>query len=71
MRSFFDLSQDHKVLQDSVRDFVNEEIKPLVVQSDEEHMIPDSLVKKMAEMGFPGSYLPDEIFIPRVKKDQI
>ena len=58
-------------MQDSVRDFVNEEIKPLVVQSDEGHMIPDSLVKKMAEMGFLGSYLPDEIFIPRVKKDQI
>ena len=56
----FELSQDHKVLQDSVRDFVNKEIKPLAVQIDEEHMIPDTLVKKMAEMGFLGSYLPEE-----------
>ncbi len=56
----FELSQDHKVLQDSVRDFVNKEIKPLAMQIDEEHMIPDSLVKKMADMGFLGSYLPEE-----------
>ena len=56
----FELSQDHKVLRDSVRDFVVKEIKPIAMQIDEEHMIPDSLVKKMAEMGFLGSYLPEE-----------
>lgn len=56
----FELSQDHKVLQDAVRDFVEKEIKPIAMQIDEEHMIPDALVKKMGEMGFLGSYLPDE-----------
>jgi len=56
----FELSQDHKVLRDSVRDFVEKEIKPIAIQIDEEHMIPDSLVKKMGEMGFLGSYLPEE-----------
>ncbi|TSK06601.1 MAG: acyl-CoA dehydrogenase [Geobacter sp.] len=56
----FELSQDHKVLRDSVREFVEKEIKPIAMKIDEEHMIPDSLVKKMAEMGFLGSYLPDE-----------
>ncbi len=56
----FEISQDHKVLQDAVRDFVNKEIKPLAIQIDEEHMIPDSLVKQMGEMGFLGSYLPEE-----------
>jgi butyryl-CoA dehydrogenase len=56
----FEISQDHKVLQDAVRDFVNKEIKPLAIRIDEEHMIPDSLVKKMSEMGFLGSYLPEE-----------
>jgi butyryl-CoA dehydrogenase len=56
----FELSQDHKVLQDSVRDFVNKEIKPLAMKIDEEHMIPDALVKQMGEMGFLGSYLPEE-----------
>src|SRR5512140_125349 len=56
----FELSQDHRVLQDSVRDFVNKEIKPLAVQIDEDHMIPDNLVKQMGEMGFLGSYFPEE-----------
>ncbi|HBA87992.1 MAG TPA: acyl-CoA dehydrogenase [Geobacter sp.] len=56
----FELSQDHKVLRDSVRDFVTKEIKPIAMQIDEEHMIPDALVAKMGEMGFLGSYLPEE-----------
>ncbi|MCE1226848.1 MAG: acyl-CoA dehydrogenase family protein [Geobacter sp.] len=56
----FELSQDHKVLQDAVRDFVNKEIKPIAAQIDEEHHIPDALVAKMGEMGFLGSYLPEE-----------
>lgn len=56
----FELNQDHKVLQDSVRDFVNKEIKPLAVKIDEDHAIPDELVAKMSEMGFLGSYFPEE-----------
>ena len=56
----FELSQDHKVLRDSVRDFVEKEIKPIAIKIDEDHMIPDALVKKMGEMGFLGSYLPEE-----------
>ncbi|MBJ6726215.1 acyl-CoA dehydrogenase [Geomesophilobacter sediminis] len=56
----FELSQDHKVLRDSVRDFVEKEIKPIARKIDEEHMIPDALVAKMGEMGLLGSYFPDE-----------
>ncbi|AJE04698.1 acyl-CoA dehydrogenase [Geobacter pickeringii] len=56
----FELSQDHKVLQDAVRDFVEKEIKPIAAKIDEEHAIPDELVRKMGEMGFMGSYLPEE-----------
>ena len=56
----FELSQDHKVLQAAVRDFVEKEIKPIAMKIDEEHMIPDTLVAKMGEMGFLGSYLPEE-----------
>jgi len=56
----FELSQDHKVLRDAVRDFVEKEIKPIAMKIDEDHAIPDALVQKMAEMGFLGSYLPEE-----------
>jgi butyryl-CoA dehydrogenase len=56
----FELTQDHKVLRDSVRDFVEKEIKPIASRIDEEHMIPDALVAKMGAMGLLGSYLPEE-----------
>ncbi|HLO26461.1 MAG TPA: acyl-CoA dehydrogenase family protein, partial [Geobacteraceae bacterium] len=56
----FELSQDHKVLRDSVRDFVEKEIKPLAIRIDEEHRIPDELIAKMSEMGLLGSYIPEE-----------
>jgi butyryl-CoA dehydrogenase len=56
----FELSQDHKVLQTAVRDFVEKEIKPIAVRIDEEHLIPDALLKKMGEMGFMGSYFPEQ-----------
>lgn len=56
----FELTQDHKVMRDSVRDFVEKEIKPIASQIDEEHMIPDALVAKMGAMGLLGSYLPEE-----------
>ncbi|HJV67076.1 MAG TPA: acyl-CoA dehydrogenase [Geomonas sp.] len=56
----FELSQDHKVLRDSVREFVEKEIKPIARQIDEEHMIPDALVAKMGELGLLGSYFPEE-----------
>jgi butyryl-CoA dehydrogenase len=55
----FELSQDHKVLQSSVRDFVEKEVKPLAIQIDEEHKIPDDLVRKMSAMGMLGSCLPE------------
>ena len=56
----FELSQDQKILQSSVRDFVRKEIQPLAIQIDEQHHIPDELVEKMRRMGFLGSYLPED-----------
>jgi butyryl-CoA dehydrogenase len=55
----FELNPDHKVLQSSVRDFVEKEIKPLAIQIDEDHKIPDELVQLMSGMGLMGSYLPE------------
>lgn len=55
----FELSQDHRVLRDSIRQFVEKEIRPLARSIDEEHMIPDTLVAKLADMGLLGSNLPE------------
>ena len=55
----FELSQDHKVLQSSVRDFVEKEVKPLAIQIDENHTIPDALIQQMSALGLLGSFIPD------------
>jgi butyryl-CoA dehydrogenase len=55
----FELSQDHKVLQSSIRDFVEKEIKPLAIQIDENHKIPDELIQKMSALGLLGSFIPE------------
>ncbi len=55
----FELSQDHKVLQSTVCDFVKKEVKPLAIQIDEEHKIPDDLVGKMSALGFMGTFVPE------------
>ena len=56
----FELSQDQKVLKDTVRDFVEKEIKPIAKDIDKNHVIPEDLIKKMSEMGFLGTYIPEE-----------
>jgi butyryl-CoA dehydrogenase len=55
----FELSQDHKILQSSVRDFVKKEIQPLAIQIDEQHSIPEALIGKMRQLGLLGSYIPE------------
>ncbi len=56
----FELTQDQKILRDSVRDFVEKEIKPIASRIDQEHKIPQELTDKMAELGFFGSYIPEK-----------
>lgn len=56
----FELSQDHKVLKDSIKDFVDNEIKPIAIEIDEKHEIPDSLTTQISDLGFLGTYIPEE-----------
>jgi butyryl-CoA dehydrogenase len=56
----FELDQDHRMLRDTLRDFVAKEVRPLAIDIDEKHRIPGELVAKVAAMGFLGSYLPEE-----------
>lgn len=56
----YELTQDHKVLKDTVKDFVNNEIKPIAMDIDKNHEIPSTLMKKIGEMGFLGTYIPEE-----------
>lgn len=55
----FELNQDQKLLQTTVRHFVEKEIKPIAIQIDETQTIPETLIAKMRQMGMLGCYLPE------------
>ncbi len=56
----FAFTEEQKMLRETVRDFVNNEIKPIASKIDEEEKIPDELIKKLAELGFLGVSFPEE-----------
>jgi acyl-CoA dehydrogenase len=50
----FDLKPEHQALRRFLREFVQEEIKPLVKQIDRTSLVPDELLKKAAAAGLFG-----------------
>ena len=56
----FELTDEMKMLKQSVRDFALAEILPNVMRYDEAQEFPDSIVHKMGELGFLGAAIPSE-----------
>ncbi len=56
----FDLSEEHKLIRQTVRDFAEREVKPLAQELDEKGEFSVSLTKKMGELGLFGMYLPEK-----------
>jgi alkylation response protein AidB-like acyl-CoA dehydrogenase len=56
----FKFTEEQIMLREMVRDFTNNEIKPIAAKIDEEASIPQELIKKMAELGFLGISFPEE-----------
>jgi short-chain 2-methylacyl-CoA dehydrogenase len=54
----FDLSEEHNMIRESVRDFAEREIKPVAQELDEKAEFSNGLTQKMGEMGLFGMYLP-------------
>jgi butyryl-CoA dehydrogenase len=55
----FDLSEDQLAVREMVRDFAEREIRPVASQIDESHEFPAANVKKMAELGLLGMFVPE------------
>jgi short-chain 2-methylacyl-CoA dehydrogenase len=55
----FDLSDEHKMIRDTVRDFAEKEIKPVAAQLDEKEEFSRELTQRMGEMGFFGIIFPE------------
>ncbi len=52
----FDLSEDHKLIQESIRDFVEQRVAPTVMERDESCEFPHDIVNELAEMNMLGIY---------------
>jgi len=50
----FSLTEEHIMIRDAARDFAQTELLPGVIERDNKQEFPDSLVKKMGDLGFLG-----------------
>lgn len=56
----FLLTDEQEILKNSVRNFAEKEIRPLIKDSDERGEWPKSLTRKLGEMGLLGIVIPTE-----------
>ena len=53
-------TDEHKIIRDSVRDWVNRSVKPVIEEYFEKAEFPSFMVKEMGEMGMFGPFIPEE-----------
>src|SRR3954462_12119564 len=56
----FDLSDEHRLIQSTVRDFAIQEVKPVAEELDREKRFPYEIVRKLAGLGLMGIPFPQE-----------
>ena len=56
----FELSEEHRLLRETVRDFAEKEIKPYGREYDEKAEYPWDVLRKAAKLGYVGADLPEE-----------
>lgn len=58
--SFMELNEDQLAIRDTIRDFVNKRIKPVVMELDEAQKFPMDIMQELGELGFLGVLVPEE-----------
>jgi len=56
----FDLSPDHRLIRDTVRDFADNEVAPVAEALDHEKRFPYEIVAKLGALGLMGIPFPEE-----------
>ncbi len=56
----FELSENIRLMRDSARRFVKNDLESISQKVEEEEKIPENIVQKMREMGFFGLSIPEE-----------
>jgi glutaryl-CoA dehydrogenase (non-decarboxylating) len=55
----FSLTEEQRLIQDTVRAFVDERVLPVALENDREHRLDTSLIEGMAELGLLGIVIPE------------
>lgn len=55
----FDLTEEHNMIRQTVRDFAEREIKPIAQELDEKELFSNALTQQMGELGLFGMTLPE------------
>jgi len=56
----FELTDEQRLIQDTVRAFVDERVLPVAIQNDIDHKLDMELIEGMAELGILGVVIPEE-----------
>src|SRR5438876_12453903 len=56
----FDLTDEQRLIQDTVREFVDKRVLPNAIENDIEHRLDMSVIEGMAELGLLGIVIPEE-----------
>ncbi|MCK5222148.1 MAG: acyl-CoA dehydrogenase family protein, partial [Candidatus Aminicenantes bacterium] len=56
----FELSDETKMIKDSVRKFAESEIRPLAQELDKKEDFSEKLTKQMGELGLFGMFIPEK-----------
>jgi alkylation response protein AidB-like acyl-CoA dehydrogenase len=57
----FEYNETQTLIAQSIRDFAEQNIRPHIMEWDEEQIFPISLFRKLGEMGFMGVLVPQEL----------
>jgi len=56
----FELTEEQKILQDTVKKFMDKEVAPLVDEYEKKKEMPIDLIKKLIPLGYVGALVPPE-----------
>ena len=54
------ITDEHKLIRQSIRDWVNTRLKPVIDEYSQNNTFPDFMVKELGELGAFGPYIPEE-----------
>jgi alkylation response protein AidB-like acyl-CoA dehydrogenase len=55
-----DLSSEHQLLRSTIRDFMENEVAPVIEKHEREHRFPVEVVRRLGEMGWLGIPIPED-----------